>query len=383
MSVGSPPLVLIVDDDEIDRRVASRFLGPGYRSRLFSSGEEVLAAIDGDPPDCAVIDFQIPGTDTMQLVTELVSRSIAVVMLTGHGSEPVAVQTMQLGASDYLSKHQLTETALGRAVSNAIEKNRMAIQLRDKQREIAWFAGVAAHDLRAPLRRLCQYADLAMLQGGRADPELSDIITSMRKDARSLLTLVDGLSNYMKAGRLGKKLTTVNLARAAEMALDNLDVLRAERSATVDIGPLPNVIGDEIALVQLLQNLIANGIKYCVGKPPVIRVGAERGESETMIRLWVADNGPGIPDGRREDIFQPFSRLNVNSEVDGSGLGLAICRRIADQHHGKIWVEENPGGGSLFCFTLHAAPDAAPGRQMAVKRAVVSQKSVTESITFK
>jgi CheY-like chemotaxis protein len=193
MPVERLPLVLIVDDDEIDRRVASRFLGPNYRSWLFGSGEEALAAIAVEPPDCAVVDFQIPGTDTMQLVTELVNKSIAVVMLTGHGSEPIAVQSMQSGASDYLSKHQLTETALGRAVANAIEKNRMALQLRDKQNEIAWFAGVAAHDLRAPLRRLCQYADLAMIQGGRADPELSEIITTMRKDARGLLALVDGL----------------------------------------------------------------------------------------------------------------------------------------------------------------------------------------------
>jgi signal transduction histidine kinase len=102
-----------------------------------------------------------------------------------------------------------------------------------------------------------------------------------------------------------------------------------------------------------------------------------------MIRLWVADNGPGIPPDRRDDIFQPFSRLPGSNDVDGSGLGLAICRRIADQHHGKIWVEENPDGGSLFSITLYAARESSLPPQMAVKRAVVNQKSVTESITFK
>lgn len=348
------PSVIVIDDDEIDRRVAVRCLGNAFQTRVFSGGDEaLLAASAGDPPDCAIVDFHIPGTDTLALVRELVARSIAVVMLTGHGSEPVAVQTMQSGAFDYLTKHQLSADSLRRAVSNAIEKHRLALQLREQQREMQWFASIAAHDLRAPLRRMIQFVDVARMQGSATHPELADTLGCIQRDARRLLDLVDGLSRFMKAGHTQFHPVAVDLNEVAAKVLLNVDLMREERRAEIEIRALPRVLGDPTGLLQLLQNLIGNAIKYA-GDPPVIRVEARR-EDDGFWRIGVADNGPGIPADRREDIFRPFQRLSMHAEVEGSGLGLAICRRIIERHRGRIWIEDNPTGGTVFCVSLPAA----------------------------
>jgi light-regulated signal transduction histidine kinase (bacteriophytochrome) len=132
----------------------------------------------------------------------------------------------------------------------------------------------------------------------------------------------------------------VNLATAIE-----------ETGAVIAHDPLPTLPVTRSHLVQLFQNLISNALKYRSREAPTIRLGAAK--TRDQWQFTCADNGVGIPPEHADRIFDFLRRLH-GSEVPGSGMGLAICRRIVQRYGGRIWVESNPGGGSIFFFTLPA-----------------------------
>jgi light-regulated signal transduction histidine kinase (bacteriophytochrome) len=123
-----------------------------------------------------------------------------------------------------------------------------------------------------------------------------------------------------------------------------------ESGAIVTHAGLPTVTGDPRQLRQLFQNLISNGIKFVKDGPPRIEVSATRDGREW--RFCVADNGIGIDPHHADRIFAVFKRLHGRDAYPGSGIGLSICKRIVERHQGRIWVEQNEGGGSRFCFTI-------------------------------
>jgi signal transduction histidine kinase len=135
--------------------------------------------------------------------------------------------------------------------------------------------------------------------------------------------------------------------------LSNLEDLIRIRGAQVTYGELPNVSGTP-QLVQLLQNLIGNGIKYCEAEVPVNYVTALPVGGD----LWqfsVKDNGIGIPEKNLQEVFEPFHRLRSEAKYEGTGLGLATCKKIVERHGGSISGRSEHGNGSTFLFTLHAA----------------------------
>jgi light-regulated signal transduction histidine kinase (bacteriophytochrome) len=147
----------------------------------------------------------------------------------------------------------------------------------------------------------------------------------------------------------------VDAGHVLHTALANLATAIADTGAVVESDPLPVVPAHAAQLQQLFQNLIGNAIKYHrPGIPPVVKVSATREDSEW--RFAIEDNGIGIEPRYRERIFGLFKRLHAQNEYPGTGIGLALCLRIVERHHGKIWVESEPGKGSTFYFTLPAKP---------------------------
>jgi signal transduction histidine kinase len=127
-----------------------------------------------------------------------------------------------------------------------------------------------------------------------------------------------------------------------------------EAGASLEYASLPVVAADEGQLLQLFQNLIGNAIKFCpADRKPVVRISAAR--TDVGWHFQVTDNGIGIPKEKQEKLFNLFVRLHTAEEYPGTGLGLAICRRIVERHGGRIWLESEPGRGSIFHFTLPAA----------------------------
>jgi light-regulated signal transduction histidine kinase (bacteriophytochrome) len=135
-----------------------------------------------------------------------------------------------------------------------------------------------------------------------------------------------------------------------------------EADARVDLGPLPVIQAERAQLSRLFQNLIANAIKFRRDEPPAISISAERevgpGPGEQAWRFSIQDNGIGIDPEYAERVFQVFKRLHSHDEYPGTGIGLSICKKIAERHGGRIWLESSPGVGTTVHFTIARQPEA-------------------------
>jgi light-regulated signal transduction histidine kinase (bacteriophytochrome) len=132
----------------------------------------------------------------------------------------------------------------------------------------------------------------------------------------------------------------------------NLQVALQESGGMVTYDSLPTVFADGAQLVQLFQNLVGNAIKYHGADPPRVHVSAKNGGEEWTFS--VRDNGLGIDPRYFDKIFVMFQRLHGREEFSGTGIGLTVCKKIAERHGGRIWVESEPGKGSTFYFALPA-----------------------------
>jgi len=152
----------------------------------------------------------------------------------------------------------------------------------------------------------------------------------------------------------------VRVSTALDQSLANLRTAIDESGAIVERGPLPIVLADSTQLAQVMQNLVANAIKFRRdGDSRIITVTAEDRGREAIVS--VSDHGIGLEPQYAERIFMIFQRLHTRSEYPGTGIGLAICKKVVERHGGRIWVEPTDGGGATFRFTLPLAPMAAAG----------------------
>jgi light-regulated signal transduction histidine kinase (bacteriophytochrome) len=162
--------------------------------------------------------------------------------------------------------------------------------------------------------------------------------------------LIEDLLAYSRVGTRGKAFRPVAMERVLERARTNLRAALEESGIALTHDALPEVLGDESQLVQLLQNLIGNAIKFRAEAKPRVHVSVA--EEEAEFAFAVQDNGIGIEPQYFERIFMVFQRLHDKGQYPGTGIGLAICKKVVDRHGGRIWVESAPGQGSRFVFTL-------------------------------
>ena len=293
-----------------------------------------------------------------------------VIVVASDGNEKMAVDVMHSGAADYISQDDLNAETLGRSVALSLERSVLRQNRADQLSELEGFASVLAHDLSSPIASMQLFAQAIEtdLNGGTLDKtELLGLCREVVRAGKRSGNLIDTLYSYTKTE---PEMATgpVNMTEVLSGALFNLGTSVAATKACVTHDPLPWVTGDEAQLVNLLQNLIGNAIKFCL-TPPEIHLSASRDESNTWV-FALRDNGIGILAGAEERIFDPLSRLNGVGEYEGSGLGLAICRKLVSRHGGLIRCQSNgTGKGSTFFFTLPAAsgeytPSDACGQAM-------------------
>jgi PAS domain S-box-containing protein len=235
--------------------------------------------------------------------------------------------------------------------ANIDDLKRLELELRRCNEELASFASVASHDLQEPLRMVARFLDLLRKRSGRAlDVTSLEYLAFAHDGARRMQELIRKLLDYSRIGRAPLPTAPVEAAAVAHDAVLNLASVIEENGATVSIAALPAVRMDRVQLIQLLQNLIANALKYRSQAPPVIEVSAERDGGEWEFR--VRDNGIGIAHDNQQRIFGLFQRVHGEGEYPGAGIGLAVCKKIVENHGGRIWVTSEPGRGSCFHFTV-------------------------------
>jgi light-regulated signal transduction histidine kinase (bacteriophytochrome) len=214
---------------------------------------------------------------------------------------------------------------------------------------------VASHDLQEPLRTISAF--LSLIEE-RYKPLLDDMgreyIGFSVDGARRMQQLIHDLLEYSRVATKGKQLQPIDTNTAVSEALTNLNSAIKESGADVICDVMPNVMGDSTQIMQLLQNLIGNAIKF---RSPDrhCRVHLRAGKTDGMWEFMVKDNGIGIPEDAYDRIFIIFQRLHTGDEYAGTGIGLAVCKKIVERHGGRIWVDSLPGEGTTFHFTLQDA----------------------------
>ncbi|MXN92910.1 PAS domain S-box protein [Flavobacterium sp. Sd200] len=230
--------------------------------------------------------------------------------------------------------------------------NKQLIELQLKNQELEHFNYIASHDLQEPLRTVSNY--IMLLEEDypeQMNDEIKTHLGTMNSAVSRMSLLVRSLLDF---GRLGKNktLSLINCQELIANVVADLNGLISKNNATITVATaLPILYGYETEMRQLFQNLINNAVKFAKKDvAPQITIGCQK--IKGYYEFYVEDNGIGIEPKYFNHIFHIFQRLNKNEEYEGYGIGLANCRKIAEMHGGKIWVESEPDKGSTFKFTV-------------------------------
>jgi signal transduction histidine kinase len=243
---------------------------------------------------------------------------------------------------------------LARLRDATAEVERQAADLARSNADLEQFAYVASHDLQEPLRKVAGFCQLLQRRyGGQLDERADEYIHYAVDGAQRMQQLINDLLAFSRVGRTTERFEPVELAAAAERAVDNLGAAIEGSEASIVVGDgLPAVTGDPRLLTALFQNLIGNGIKFHRPDiPPRVEVRAETDPDADEVSVTVHDNGIGIDPQYGGQIFTLFKRLHTKTEYDGTGIGLALCKRIVEFHGGRISLEPSENGAH-FRFTL-------------------------------
>ena len=231
------------------------------------------------------------------------------------------------------------------------ELENINLQLARSNAELEQFAYVASHDLREPLRKIKSYTELLSQRyedqlDARADKYIHYIVDGSAR----MQQLITDLLTYSRLGRAELNLNLTALSAILDSVISDLELTIRESSATITADPLPTLIVDAQQINRLLQNLLGNALKFHGEAPPQIHIAAQQKSGEWLFS--VSDNGIGVEPQYTERIFLIFQRLHTRGEYPGTGMGLAICKKIVENHDGRIWAESQPDQGMTFHFTL-------------------------------
>ena len=223
---------------------------------------------------------------------------------------------------------------------------------RRLETELERYAKVAAHDLREPLMAMRLFVEqLATgLERGR-DERNELLLESLRRTNARARLLIDGIMEYARHGT-AMDFEEVDMAALVADVLESLTAVLSETGASVEVAVLPTIHGSSAQLSRVLQNLIANSLKFRSDAPPRVKIGAELSAEAWL--FTVDDNGIGIPPELGDEAFAMFKRAH-GDDYAGCGIGLAVCRKIVEAHGGAIVAEPAPGGGTRVRFSLPSA----------------------------
>jgi chemotaxis methyl-accepting protein methylase/signal transduction histidine kinase len=232
-------------------------------------------------------------------------------------------------------------------------------RLEKSNRELKNFASLAAHDLQEPLRKIQSFSDRLISKYPALDEKGRDYLQRMQSAAKRMQDLIIAILTLSRVTKEGQPFIAVDLTKAAQEALTNLETALQNSGGQVEIEALPTVEAYREQMVQLFQNLIGNAVKFHGEEPPLIKVYGRPLEKPTRtkkdgswIEIVVEDNGIGFDSKYLDRIFAPFQRLHGRDQYEGQGVGLAICRNIVERHGGRIMADSNPGEGSIFRVQL-------------------------------
>lgn len=238
-----------------------------------------------------------------------------------------------------------------RALANELKTTNDELSYANK--ELEQFTSIVSHDLQEPIRTIKSF--LQLIEMKLSKEQYDDLQTYIGKSisaADRMRELIRNLLNYSQLSKIEIVKQKVDVADIIHQTLQNLKTaIDAAKASIVIENEVSTVYGDPTQLMQLLQNLISNALKFTHAKRAEIKIRCI--QENGHVKFSVSDNGIGIASEDAHKIFEIFRRLNTSKDYPGTGIGLAICKKIVDRHNGRIWPESIPGKGTTFYFTLN------------------------------
>ncbi len=248
----------------------------------------------------------------------------------------------------WIALHRLlAENRTYRKLSNQ-QNTLLSLQNEELQR----FAYVTAHDLKTPLRNLNNYLGLIKLKRNKKENDIDEYINNSQENANRLFHLINDILDFTKIRQAVISPEQVDMEPLIEEIKKDYSFDIQNGKVSIRYENLDPIYFDKIQLKILLHNLIDNAIKYNNSSLATVDILTEKTNKSLILKI--ADNGIGISEEYKDQVFTMFTRLHTQSEYSGSGLGLSIVKRIVESHNGQIDIESYPDQGSLFCITVPA-----------------------------
>jgi two-component system, sensor histidine kinase and response regulator len=365
--------VLVIDDDAVDRMAVIRaFRDADFRTQITEAIDCIsgIALATFQQFDCIFIDYRLPDGNGIELLQKLRQQGIRapIISLTGQNDDRIAVDLMKAGASDYLSKSQISPAQLRQVFQNVMRVYyaEVAAELANHQREELLaqkeeFISRMTHDLQTPLVGANLMLDL-LYDGafGELPDRAKSSLKTVSRSNEDLLQMVRNLVEAYTYDADAKQFTfvSIDLLEIIEEVVRELTPIAINKNLELAINIVSangnfQIAGDRLELKRLITNLVGNSLKFTdVGKVS-IKITPPTPDSP-VLTIAVCDTGTGIPESDIDDLFERFRR--GNHKRSNSGLGLYLCKQIAQAHGGNISVRSILGEGSTFSIDL---PDAS------------------------
>ncbi|MGZ3851359.1 MAG: PAS domain S-box protein [Flavisolibacter sp.] len=233
-------------------------------------------------------------------------------------------------------------------------------ELSYANQELEQFTSIVSHDLQEPIRSIKSFLQLINIKLNEEQYEnLEAYIEKAMNAADRMKQLIQNLLHYSQLSKGDLVEETMKVEDIINEAVQNVRSSIEKNNAQISIETdVQTIHGDRVQLVQLIQNLLSNALKFTDKHSPRIKVNAHHENGH--VKFSISDNGIGIAENDLNKVFEIFRRLHTQKVYPGTGIGLAICKKIVDRHRGRIWPESKPGKGTTFYFTLNEELETAP-----------------------
>jgi two-component system sensor histidine kinase KdpD len=350
--------VVKISDESIQRtfRANAALLLPDASGRLIATMSNTVGlaveigtaqwAFDRGQPAGSGTDT-LPGSEVLYIPLRAPTKARGVLAVKAHNRRMLRIPEQRQLLDTFAA---LIAIALERVHYVGIAQD--ALLKMESERLRNSLLAALSHDLRTPLTVLGGLAESLALTAPKLSSQQLETAQAIQDEARRMSTMVSNLLDMarIESGEVKLNLQWQPLEEVVGAALDAARAMLQKHTVVVQLPrDLPLVKFDAVAIERVLVNLLENVSKYT---PPGSTVTLSAQVSGEELSVSVADNGPGLPAGREEAVFQKFTRGERESATPGVGLGLAICRAIIESHQGRISAAQRPGGGAVFTFTL-------------------------------
>ncbi len=362
--------ILLTDDEKTTREILARgLIARGFDVKTASNGFEALDMIQTEPFDLLITDLVMPnmtGTELIEKARQLLPDLIAIV-ITAHATLETAVKALQQGAYDYITKPFDPEFIIP-VLERGLEKSRLRRknfelqQITRKLQEIEQIKSdlldTITHEFSTPISIIKAYVD--MFLDGHFNPSNPRHIEGLRSIRSAVIRLERLVMNLLilslgkgKSFELKKEKILIQDILSNALSQLNEEITKKNINVVLNVEPnLPAIEADPSKLSIAVLNLLDNAVKFNKTNG-IIRISASHLKSNS-IGIAISDTGIGIPEEKLQEIYSPFTQVDMSStrEHQGTGLGLAVAKMIIEAHHGKITLKSKLGKGSTFIFVL-------------------------------